>query len=344
MRILILINHNKASKFYCNMFNKLGYETYIPFKCDIENYVLSGEDVLKYRTISNEMDFVKELDLYDFYSKNQTNQFERIISIIENNFDILLTLHIINPLINKKFLSLQLRTYFIMWGDFDNDHYSIYHKGIIENENKYYFINHPFLIDEYIKKYNIPDHKYIYIPLGINDISKNENTYNPKNNDIVIIASRLKSIPYAKNFIESLTMNCKNIHFHIYGKSNENVYFSTNNVFIHETLVDETELYNYIKKYKLAININHHRNIIQYSSMEYACINIPNFYQRNSAIDYIIKIDNFFIYDDIKSLCQKIELYLSCESDYIDIKNKNNQILYNFYKFDQLIEQYKIFF
>lgn len=139
-------------------------------------------------------------------------------------------------------------------------------------------------------------------------------------------------------------MNCKNIKFHIYGKSNENVYFPSNNVLIHETLIDETELYNHIKKYKLAININHHRNIIQYSSMEYACINIPNFYQRNSAIDYIIKIDNFFIYDDIKSLCQKIELYLSCESDYIDIKNKNNQILYNFYKFDKLIEQYKIFF
>jgi hypothetical protein len=231
-----------------------------------------------------------------------------------------------------------------MWGDFDNDHYSLFHKSIVENDNKYYLINHPFLIDEYIKKYNIPGHKYIYLPIGLNAILSLENIYNPKNNDILFIVSRLNFLPSAKNFIESISKFCKNNNFHIYGKSNENLYFSINNVFIHDTLNTETELYNEIKNYKLAININLHRNILQYSCIEYACINIPQFYERNSAIDSIIKIDNFFIFDDIKSLSKKIELYLSNESDYIDVKNRNNEILYNFYKFDLLIDLYKIYF
>ena len=347
MRILILINHNTAAKFFCEMFNKLGYETYIPFICNVEKYVIHREEVLKYRSISLEHQFVRDLDNFNFYNQNpDKNQLNKVIDIINKNFDIVLTLHVVSISINL-FLSISnLRVYFIFWGDDSrNNQYHIYNNNIIKNKNKFYFIAHPFLVDRYVNTYNIPRDKYIYVPLGINDISKHENSYNPNNNNILLIISRLKLVHSSIiNFIVSLANMCPNINFHIYGKSNEGFNFSQKNIIIHKSLTNEDDLYDIIKTYRLAININHHQNMIQYSSVEYSCINIPNFYQKGSGIDSIIKTDNFLRFENTSDLAEKIKSYLKDENNYKDVKDNNNRILYDFYKIDSLVDKYKLIF
>ena len=53
MKIALLINHYTAAKFYNDIFLKLGYKTYIPLFCKIENYCLSYDECINTRTIND---------------------------------------------------------------------------------------------------------------------------------------------------------------------------------------------------------------------------------------------------------------------------------------------------
>jgi len=340
MKIAIFINHNTAAKFYCNIFKKLGHTVYVPLYCSIENNTLQYDDVLKYRNIEM-CEYVSILDKFDFY--NHDTNINNIYNIIINNFDIVITLHCINNTLNYLLSNSHIFVYYILWGDFEcpNKYINI-HNNILNNTKKYYLFCHEFLINNYDIKYNIPKEKYKFARLGINDISKIENTYmNDEKNELLIIVSRLGILHYAFDFIKNIAYKFPNIKINIFGKNN-NVIFNNDNVILNSTFENENDLYNSIKKFKLCININHFVDIIQYSTIEISCINIPFLYHYDSSVNKIINNDNYFVYKNNEELCDKIK-YLFTDDNlekYKDIYQNNNSIIYNKYKFDNVINYY----
>ena len=340
MKIAILVNHNTAAKFYCEIFKKLGHTVYVPLYCSIEKNTLQYSEVLKYRNIEM-CEYVSILDKFDFYKEE--GDVNEIYDILVNNFDIVITLHIINKELNNLLSKSSLIVYYIMWGDVECQYkYIDIHNNILINNKKYFLFCHDFLINNYDIKFNIPKEKYKFARIGINDISNFENTYtNTKNNDIIIIASGIHLKPYLQIFIESVTSKNSHITFNIFGKNN-NIIFPNKNIILHSTFENENDLYNKIKNFKLCINISHYKDILQYSTIEMACLNIPFLYSFDSAVNKIINNNNYFVYNNNDELCDKIN-YL-CKDDnlnkYKNVYHNNNSIIYNKYKFESVINYY----
>jgi hypothetical protein len=348
MKIAVLINHNTAAKFYSELFKKLGHQVYIPLYCSLENYTLQYDNVKKYRNINeDEFNFVKTLDEFDFYNNNNESDNEKIFLLLNNNFDIIITLHCINNILNIKLSTSNKKVYFILWGDFDRPNpYLNCHNSITNIENKYYLFCHKFLLNNLDILYSIKPNKIKFMRLGINDICSYENTYindiNNTNNNLLIIISRLHLFPNIIEFIINISLKLPNININIVGKNN-NIKFNNKNIILHESFTNETDLYEFIKKFKLSLNINHHVNIIQYSAVELSCIGFPIIYSKNSSMSKIINNPNIFEYSNLDELYEKILFFINTNNllKYEEVYKNNNKIIYENYKISNVIEDYK---
>lgn len=353
-KALILINHNTAAKFFCDIFQECGYDTYIPLICTLENGLLTDDKAKKYRTLNNQ-EFVQALDTYDFYKSNNTN-IEYITNIISDHFDIIITLYTINKKLSTWLSICDKRVYFIIWGDdcSTNLYESELHinNNILNYPNKYYLFTHSFLLDTFRTNKNIPLDKIQYAPLSCPKYMDNYyNSVNCNYSDlkVVIITSRLclnnyDTINERINVITKLAIALSAVTFHIVGKSNNtNKFQNLPNVIIHPTFDLEIDLYTFIKQFPLTININYAPYILQYSSMETACINIPMLYKRDSTIDKILQYDNYMRFEDQNDLINKVkELLINQKlSSMLDISRKNNDIIYQIYKFDNCIKHFR---
>lgn len=344
MKIAVLINHNTAAKFYCEIFKKLNIEVYIPLYCSIEKNTLEYNEVLKYRTIKK-YNFINTLDDFDFYNKNQKNKVvEDIYNILINNFNCIITLHPINNYLNLLLSLSNNLIYFIMWGDTCIiNHYKYIHNNILNTSNKYYLFCHDFLLNNFDIELNIPQNKIKYAPLGLPPLNCNKNTNLVRDNkDVLIIISRLHLFGDLVNLILYLAKELPEINFNIVGKNNLYNFTNIKNVIIHNTFEKEDELYNFIQNFNLNININPFNHILQYSAVEIAYFNIPNLYRKNSTLDRILNFDNYFVYDTNIELVTKIRnLILNKKlNEYLEISRLNNQKLYEKYKFENLIDYY----
>ncbi len=344
MKIAVLINHNTASKFYCEIFKSLGHEVYIPLKCDYENYTLQGNDVKKYRNINDE-NIIDILDNFNFYS-NKNNNIHNIINIFNNYFDVIITLHVINQELNRQLSLINKKVYYILWGaKYNNNPYTLIHRNILNNENKYYLFCHKFLLNNIEIKFKIPKNKIKFLRLGLIQMSSFENTYSVNNNDLLIIISRihLNGLNDKLIFIKKLSKHIPNINIHIVGKDN-NIDFNEPNIIKHDSFEKEEDLLNFIKNFKLNLNINHDPNIIQYSTLELSCINMPIIYSKSSSLSKIIEYDNIFQYENFQELCQIIIYFMNTDNLLLhkEVYENNNRIIYENYKFTNIINDYQI--
>lgn len=356
MYIAVLINHNTAAKFYGEILKKLGHIVYIPLYCSIEEKTLQYNDVLTIRNIEK-CDYVDILDKFDFYGQNK--DVKHIYDILNSKFDIIMTLHAINDVLNKLFLNSEKKIYYIVWGNETNDPligYRNKYDEIIKKNNLYFSIG-----NRYIYKLIGINNKYKYMPLGLFNIEQYENIYYPNNNDILIIISRLQIFKNIYFFIKQIAKSLPMYTIHVCGKFNEDAIFVEEN--IHKiTFESNHELYQYIKKCKLNINMSL-LNVLQYSPYECACIGIPTLYQKNSALDTMLmdydlqnkailidsEIDNIllnkeyiFRYDNIDDLIEKINLYMDMDIEKLKlISKKYNEQIYNDKKIDKLVDYWQ---
>ncbi len=344
MKIAILINHNTASKFYCEILKKMGHIVYVPLFCSYENKTLQYEQVLNERNIEIDNN-IKILDNFDFYKQdNDINVINNIYNIINDNFDIVITLHIINNTLNNLFLNSNKKIYYVVWGNETNNQFIGYNYINISNiPNKFFSIANKYLFDLIDK-----NDKYKYMPIGLPNMEKYFNTYNPTENTLIIIISRLSKFKYSNdyvhiyNYIVQLINSLPEYLIYICGKENETIKLTNGNVkFI--TFDTTDELYKNINKFKLNINISISDNILQYSSYECSCIGIPTLYKINSALDKTIKEylhndEYIFRYNEFTDLINKINIYMKMDKNILQNKFKiYRDIINNDKNIDNLI-------
>lgn len=348
MRIAVLINHNTAAKFYAEMLKKLGHIVYLPLYCSIENKTLQYADVLNYRNIPIDND-VKILDSFDFYDNDKN--VKHIFNILNNKFDVIITLHAINNNLNILLTQSQKKVYYIVWGRETDDHiigYKNIYRQIISKKNLYFSVAHKYIHNSF--KNDVNFNKFRYMPLGMFDMSKYENTYEPINNSILIIISRLtihkQFYRHVYDLIRNIITRCPNQIFCICGKENEKEIDSFPEKNVHfKTFDTNHEVYEYIKSCKLNINISVWNSVLQYSPFECACIGIPTLYAEKSALDVTITNTNTdinkkfpFRYNNIDDLSEKIKLYANMNVDKLKKIYKDfNQSVYNILKIDNLL-------
>jgi len=344
MRIAILINHNTAGKFFGNILKELGHETYIPLKCSCEKYALVDEDVKNIRTLNKE-EYIDKLDNYDFYSSNNNQERNELIyEILVNNFDIIFTLHVININLNIMLSNTNKIIYYVLWGDFkinNRNNYSFIENNINNIENKYYLIMHKFLLEPYSKFLNLNKIKYARIGLPFQENYKNIYKLRENNNKILIVLSRLHILNYLGDWINNYFSKIfPNLIIYVIGKFNENYHFTSNNV-IKMCFDDINDVYKNMNECCINLNISLDENILQYSVIECANMNIPTLYRNNSSVSKIIdnkNINNIFSYGDDNDLIKKI-IILIIENrlkDYEDIYTENNKKLYEEYDINKV--------
>lgn len=346
-RVAILINHPTAAKFFADVFNHLGYETYIPLKCSIER-IFEDDKVLQTRKcVSLGEKKTTELDTYDFYRDN--SQVERIKSLLQANFNVIITYHVINSALNRALVSSGCSedtpppVYFTVWGDITNDpmfHYkrlNLYDQ-IKASPQAHFAICHRFLFDY------IEDHpKNIYLPIGLTSDFSDARVGNfpprlPVDN-ILIIISRLSN-PFFGNTllkIHTLIGDLPQVHFTICGHFNPILNYS--NV----TMVnpdDQLIVYDLMRKHSLAISFSPSSQIIQYSPIELAACGCSFLYTRDSRVATLMEPNDKFIFTgDTRSLIYKIKQLLKNPE-----RNPAIDGLYDKYKFTTLLPVWKSHF
>lgn len=354
MRAAILINHYTAACTFNDYLISLGYETYLSPICSFEDKTLK-EEAYEIRNLKEKYPFIEELDLFDFYRDDEPEEkVSKIFNILENNFDLVITYFIINKNLNLMLVTSNLNVLFTIWGDFNQNIFTVWNTYIpnfinlvFENSKKYFLICHQYLIKDQANDSN----KLLYLPLGLNNqIEKYKNFYsiNKSSNKVLIILSRSERIfsflPLIKNIIIHLLSNFESVDFEIVGKENLNVNSLSNykNVTFKEFENTET-LYENLYNYKVSINLNLNPNILQFSPLELACINVPFFYQENSAISSLIlnNKSNFFCYQNEYDLSNKLRLFIEDPEKYLTQSDKNNFEIYEQKSFKTCLKQWE---
>lgn len=344
MNALLLINHQTASKFYCEILKTLGYDVYIPLRT--LRYGLGYDAVKEYRTINNN-DIAQELDNFDFYQTYSIDKINKIMALISNNFQIVIALVIINrELLKMLSVSPTLRVYFVLWGSGETcNHYDFVHNNILNTPNKYYLIAHDYLVNKYVSLYGIPTNKYKYYQLGLY-LKDNSviNSCSHIKNEVVIIISRIHlEDKRFFNLIVKIANNLSNVKFHVFGVDNQVSFVNSPNVTLHDECKNVEDIYANIKNFRLAVNFSIYEDVLQYSPVEFATIGIPFLYPSTGALAKVIGHSDVFTYKNIDELCDKIK-YLITDNNldkYEDEYKKINTFIHDKYKFENLIDSYK---
>lgn len=342
MKIAVLISHNTAARFICQILKRLGHEVYIPLFCSIENNTLQYDSARHFRNI-NDTEVSNLLDAYDFYSlHNHIFDSERIGQTLIINFHLIITMHCIDHNLNIYLSRGNGRVYHVLWGD-DNpfNPYHYVHENIMNNPTQYYLVTLPTMIS----KLGLPIEKCKQAKLGIDNIDRFSNIYTSTNvNSVVIIISRIHHPinEFNRKFIEDLADRLPNIEFHIVGKDNS-FWFQKPNLHCHQTFNSTEELYYFIASKKAAINLLRSPYVLQYQSVEFGCINIPCFYAQGCSLYNIIG-DSCFCYRNLEDLVQKINTLLvnNMISEFKYIYENINSVLYNSYKIDNLLGEWSL--
>ena len=342
MKAAILINHYTAALFYNDILTSLGFQTYIPCQCGIEPLTMQEQSKI-IRTIPHDEE-ISILDEYDFYLPATLTERKKTAMILNSKFDLIFTYHPIN--VNEYLLNSATKVYFIIWGDISNDHFmhyrwkkyffssSTFYDKIISSNEKYFII-----ANDHLKEDLDSNQKYLSLPIGINhDIERYLNCRKPiTNGKIIIILSRVHKLveinPFFLSFMHQLFSGFPNQHFQIIGKENNNAYFQEFSNVEMIRFENTSELYAYVSNGFVSINYSIHENVLQFSPLEMACFNVPQFYMRGSAVDKLLQQDNHFRYDDIQDLKFKLSLFLEDPTSYQDIAENNNQRLYQMKSF-----------
>ena len=98
---------------------------------------------------------------------------------------------------------------------------------------------------------------------------------------------------------------------------------------------------NYIKNFKISININFSKYILQYSAIETAYIGLPILYSNESSLYNIIG-DSIFCYSSADDLISKIKFFYTNNNldNYKNIYQSNNNIINNEYDFENIKSDY----
>ena len=167
------------------------------------------------------------------------------------------------------------------------------------------------------------------------------------NGKIVIILSRLHKLievdPYILSFTYQLFSSFPDQQFQIIGKENNNYFQEFANVQLLQ-FESTSELYAYVSNCFLSINYSFHENVLQFSPLEMACFNVPQFYRRGSAVDKLLNEDNHFCYDDVQDLKLKLGIYLADPASYQAIADNNNKRLYELKSYSNSLDIWSRYF
>lgn len=342
MNIFLFVNHPTAAKFYCEVFKRNNYNTYVPKQFGFPG-MIGGEEITKYRTI-NETDVANFLDSYNLYYHGLTiDALNIVVDVISKNFDIIITAYHGNRELLRMFSLLKNKVYFILWGDIYNQ-FEYIHNNILNTPEKYYLIANDYLINKYVSSYGIPNDKYKYKQLGLY-LKDNSviNSCTHSRNEVLIIISRLHAIRSFYDIIVRIAKTVCDVKFHIFGVDNQVFFGDSPNITLHDTCVNVEDIYSNIKDFRLALNFSIFEDVLQYSPTEFATIGIPFLYPSYGALAKVIGNSNAFTYKNIDELCDKIK-YLMIDNNLDKHKEeyeKINNILYNRCKLENLVDSYK---